>query len=354
MDENMQPAKLVLASGETFSGFVPDWCEPTTLGEVVFNTGMVGYVESMTDPSYKNQILTFTYPLVGNYGVSDPDAWESDRIQVSGIVVQEMAHFYARENAQCSLPEWCKQFNVPYIEGVDTRALTKVLRTKGVIAGAIVLDGVNAPTTFVDINDEHLVSMVSVQSPEYLTEGEKTLICVDCGIKRNILRHLKQYHWTIKRVPHDYDYTCESFDAVFVSNGPGDPQQCTETIAILQKALTLGKPIFGICLGAQIMGLAIGAKTYKLPFGHRSQNQPCLKLGTDICLLTSENHGYAIAEDSLPADWVVTYRNLNDQSVQGIQHKTSPYFSVQFHPEANPGPVDAAIIFDEFYAMVKE
>lgn len=348
----MRPAKLLLASGEEFSGYSPDWCRDITHGEVVFNTGMVGYVEAMTDPSYRNQILTFTYPLVGNYGVSLPETWESDKIQVSGIVMQEMAGYHSRENTHSSLIDWCREAGVPYIEGIDTRELTKTIRNQGVVSGAIVMEGASKPKTFPDINDAHLVADVSTDTIREYGTGDKTLICVDCGMKQNILRCLQKFNWKIKRVPHNYDYTNEAFDAVFVSNGPGDPARCVETIEILKKAMKLGKPMFGICLGSQIMGLAIGASTYKLTFGHRSQNQPCLELGTDKCLLTSENHGFAIDEKTLPNDWVVTHKNLNDNSVQGIKHKTKPYFSVQFHPEACPGPVDTEFFFKDFYELV--
>ncbi|NCX93906.1 MAG: carbamoyl-phosphate synthase (glutamine-hydrolyzing) small subunit, partial [Gammaproteobacteria bacterium] len=342
----MKSARVELASGVSFKGMLPDWAKDATFGEVVFNTGMVGYVEAMTDPSYKGQILCFTYPLVGNYGVLDRSHWESAAVQVSGIIVSEMAPFYARTSAEKSLAAWCEEFKIPYLEGVDTRALTKVLRDQGAMPGALLSETISTPQSFPDVNLDHLVRMVSIASPVEYGSGAKTLICIDCGMKENILRHLKNYPWKIKRVPFDYDFLSEDFDAVFVSNGPGDPARCIETIEILKKVMQLKKPVFGICLGTQLMALAIGAKTYKLPFGHRSQNQPCHIEGTDRCYLTSQNHGFAVDEKTLPSGWKVTYRNLNDESVQGIAHKSLPYFSVQFHPEACPGPVEAKELFD--------
>ena len=204
-------------------------------------------------------------------------------------------------------------------------------------------------------NEQHLVSQVSINTPIETGSGDKTVIAIDCGMKENIWRLLQKLPIKLKRVPYNYDFSNEAFDGVFISNGPGDPTLCQETINIVRKVMQHQpkKPIFGICLGSQIMGLAIGAHTYKLRFGHRSQNQPCLKLGTDRCYLTSQNHGFAIEESTLPDGWHVTYRNLNDASVQGIAHKSKPYFSVQFHPEAAPGPVDTEFLFDEFYEMLK-
>lgn len=347
----MIPAKLVLETGEVFKGYAPITQTGKYFGEVVFNTGMVGYTECMTDPSYCEQILVFTYPIIGNYGVFSKATWESQKAWVTGIVISDLSEFHARDQGEQSLVEWCQAQGVALLGGVDTRALTICLREKGVVCGAIVREEEH-PLAFKDINEQDLVAKVSIKNPLTVGQGKKTLIAVDCGMKENIWRHLQQYDWTIKRVPYDYDYTPEPYDAVFISNGPGDPVRCQKTIQILQKALTTDKPVFGICLGSQLMGLAIGAKTYKLRFGHRSQNQPCLQEGSDKVFLTSQNHGYALEESTLPKDWRVTYRNLNDNSVQGIAHLSKPHFSVQFHPEAAPGPVDTAFLFDEFYQMV--
>lgn len=343
----MIPAKLIFETGEVFHGQAPSWCQGTHFGEVVFNTGMVGYVETMTDPSYAGQILNFTYPLIGNYGVPSRDTWESAQPHVHGVLMANVMDFHSRNSAEQSFLQWCEQFKVPVLSGIDTRAVTKALRVKGVVSGAIVVDDQD-PKAFFDVNETHLVSKVSCDEPVEYGEGDKTLIVIDCGIKENILRCLKEYPIKIRRVPYNYNFLDEDFDAVFVSNGPGDPQVCHETTLLLKEVMSRNIPTFGICLGSQIMGIAAGATTYKLRFGHRSQNQPCLQLGTDRCFLTSQNHGYAISEESLSKDWQVTFRNLNDATVQGIAHKSKPFMSVQFHPEACPGPVDTFWLFDEF------
>jgi len=342
----MIPSKLILASGEIFPGYSPQWQKDPFFGEVVFCTGMTGYVESLTDPSYAGQILIFTYPLIGNYGVSPKQTWESKKIQVSGIGVAHLSEFTSHWDSEKSLLNWLEEERIPLITGIDTRELTKHLRKTGVALGAIAQ---KVPDAFFDPNQNHLVKQVSCKKKVKLGSGKKRVIAIDCGIKENILRYFSKYPIEIIRVPFDYDYSEEPFDALFISNGPGDPSQCTETIAILKKALQKQKPTFGICLGAQILALAIGAKTYKLKFGHRGQNHPCLDIEQNKAILTSQNHGYAIDEKTLPSDWRVTFRSLNDQSVEGISHKTLPFFAVQFHPENHPGPVDAEYLFDHFY-----
>lgn len=352
----MHQAKLILETGEVFEGVSPQWVKEENFGEIVFNTGMVGYNEVLTDPSYKGQIVVFTYPMIGNYGVELSENWESDRIHAAGLVVSELAPFYAREKGQMSLEDWCKKAKTPIIANIDTRALAKVLRNHGVVAGAIVV-GKKIPKTFPDINEKHLVKEVSIKKPIEEKKGDKKIIVVDCGMKANIWRHFCSYDdISLKRVPFDYDYTNEDYDGVFISNGPGDPAVCVETVEVLKKSMQKNKdkPLFGICLGAQIMGLAIGAETYKLKFGHRAQNHPCLDETTNRCYLTSQNHGYCVKEETLPKDWRVSFRNLNDQSIQGIEHKSLPYFSVQFHPEAAPGPVDTAWLFDRFVENVRK
>ncbi len=344
-------AQLVLQSGEVFYGEAPAQQNQISFGEVVFNTGMTGYVESLTDPSYSGQILVFTYPLIGNYGVTDSDTFESKKIHVRGVIFSELSPFYSNPSAKYSLREWLEQENIPYLTGVDTRALTKVLRNKGVIAGAIAPQD-SVCNTFESFDEINWVEQVSITEPIWYGAGEKIIIAIDCGMKENILRSLSQFPARIKRVPFDYDFTNEPFDAVFISNGPGDPLRCHQTIAIIQKAMMMQKPIFGICLGTQLMALAANATTYKLPFGHRSHNQPCLYVKTNRCYLTSQNHGFAIDETSLPADWRVTFRNLNDHSVAGIEHESLPFFSVQFHPEAAPGPEDTQWLFQKFFDLI--
>ena len=346
------PAQLTLQSGEVFKGEVTNHQAQTFLGEVVFNTGMVGYVESLTDPSYAGQILVFTYPLIGNYGVAPATEWESSLIHVRGMIVSEISPYYSNHCATSSLEQWLTEQGIPCMSGVDTRALTKALRTKGVVSGAISPEG-ERPEKFENFESINWVNEVSIKEPMHYGAGDKLVIAVDCGMKENIIRALSQFPIRIKRVPYDYDYSNEPFDAVFLSNGPGDPMRCEETTRILRNAMTKQKPIFGICLGTQLMALAAGAKTYKLPFGHRSHNQPCLHIESNRSYLTSQNHGYAIDEASLPADWRVSFRNLNDHSVAGIAHRSLPFFSVQFHPEAAPGPEDTRWLFQYFYELLQ-
>ncbi len=347
----MVPSKLVLRNGEVYEGASPDWCHEDTFGEVVFTTGMMGYVESITDPSFAGQILTFTFPLIGNYGVPEAKFWESSKIHLRGCIFSEISAFCNHHQAVQSLDSWLKEQKIPYMCGVDTRALTKSLRTQGAALGAIVKNK-DIPEHFPDPNKTHLVSSVSTKKIQELGSGKKKIIAVDCGMKENIIRSLQKFPIQIKRVPFDYDYSEEEFDGVFISNGPGDPILCQETVAVLQKVLQKKKPIFGICLGAQLLALSIGAKTFKLPFGHRGQNQPCEFLNSNRCYLTSQNHGYAIDETTLPKEWEVTFRNLNDASVEGIAHRSLPYFAVQFHPEASPGPLDTLWLFEQFYQLL--
>ena len=333
---------LYLHDGTKFSGQAPNWQQGSFAGEVVFNTGMTGYTESLTDPSYSGQILVFTYPLIGNYGI-DVTSAESEKIQVNGVVVSTAAIDWSHKQSDRSLLDWLHSQNVPLLTDVDTRALTKHLRTSGTMQGAISDKPVHLSKLPVAFNPS------SVSAPtDYNKHHKKTVVLVDCGAKENIFRELMKLPVRVRRVPANYDYTTETYDAVLLSNGPGDPTNYQPTIDVAKKAIKLGKPIFGICLGSQIMGLAAGAKTYKLPFGHRGHNQPCMELATQRCYITSQNHGYALNEKTLPVGWRASFRNLNDNSIEGIEHMSKPFFSVQFHPEACPGPTDTAWLFEKF------
>jgi len=343
--------KLYLKDGTVIEG-QSFGAKRSATGEVVFNTGMVGYPEALTDPSYAGQILVLTYPLVGNYGVPDKARFESDKIQVAGLVVSEYSENYSHSTAKKSLSAWLKESGVPAMTGVDTRALTKRLRERGVILGELVHSG--KPKGFVDPNKENLVALVSQKRKRIYGTGKVKIIAVDCGMKENIVRSLVERGAKVIRVPWDYDFTKEAYDGLLLSNGPGNPTMCEQTIAHIRKAMEKNKPILGVCLGNQLLALAAGAKTYKLKYGHRSQNQPCSDISTQRCYITSQNHGFAVDGKTLPAGWEEWFVNANDGSNEGIRHKSKPWRSVQFHPEASPGPTDTAWIFDEFIASLKK
>lgn len=349
ISSNSHTYRLILSDGTTFIGRSPIDQSGTFYGEVVFTTGMTGYPETLTDPSYAGQIIVFSYPLIGNYGIPSPDHWESAKIHAKGVVINETCLDWSHHTGIHSFLQWLKVQNVPVIVGVDTRALTKLLRESGTMQGAITD---NKKLQFAASPSPHLVSEVSPRQVQTYGNGAKKIIAIDCGLKENIMRSLMRFPVSIKRVPHDYDYTNEEYDGIFISNGPGDPTQCVETVAHLQKAFQQGKPTFGICLGTQLMALAAGAKTYKLAYGHRGQNQPVIDTESKRCYITSQNHGYAIDPATLPKEWKVTFKNLNDDSVEGIAHDSKPFFSVQFHPEANPGPTDTLWMFEKFYHML--
>jgi carbamoyl-phosphate synthase small subunit len=355
-DSSFFKIELQLEDGTVFKG--THFGHPRSVsGEVVFNTGMVGYPESLTDPSYKGEILVFTYPLIGNYGVPGKKRdgeietrFESDAVQVEGLVVSEFASRYSHWNAGMSLGEWLEEHRIPGVYGVDTRKLTRHLREKGAMPGRIVFPGEEVP--FRDPNKENLVSLVSVKERFVYGRGKKRVALVDCGCKNHIVQSLLARDVTVVRVPWDCDFTNEGCDGVLISNGPGNPVKCTRTVENVRKAMAMKMPVFGICLGNQILALAAGGKTYKLKFGHRSQNQPCVEVGTNRCYITSQNHGYAVDVRVMPSGWEPWFINANDGTNEGIRHRSLPFRSVQFHPEAYPGPLDTGFLFDEFVEML--
>jgi len=355
---NTLKVKLTLEDGTVYHG--KSFGAPVAAaGEVVFNTAMTGYPESLTDPSYKGQILCLTYPLVGNYGAPGKEEendlysfYESSSIHISGLLVSDYSFEYSHWNADESLDEWLRRNNVPGVFGIDTRALTKRIREKGVMLGKIEPEG--ASTDFFDPNLTNLVASVSTREVKRYGSGRYRILLVDCGVKYNIIRNLLKRDTTIIRVPWDYDYTAEDYDGLFLTNGPGDPKMCEKTIGNIRRSFSGNKPIFGICLGNQLMALASGADTYKLKYGHRSHNQPVIEAGTDKAYITSQNHGFAVDNNTLGEDWKPYFININDKTNEGMKHKTLPFFSTQFHPEASGGPTDTDYLFDDFINNIRK
>ncbi len=357
--------KLVLEDGTEMSGEGFGAVAPVA-GEVVFNTGMTGYVETLTDPSYKGQILVMTYPLVGNYGVPAPRAagtldspYESDSIQVQGLVVQHYVDDYSHHAAARSLHEWLCADSIPAMHGVDTRTLTRRLRAHGTMRGWIVpaelsLEEAKPRAAAVDMRSEVFHS-VAPAAPIHYEGGRLKILAIDAGIKDNIIRSLLERGASVIRAPWHADLPslAEQADGIVIGNGPGDPKDLGPLIEQLRGLLDdYNRPIFGICLGNQILTLAAGGDTYKLPYGHRGVNQPVQDLLTRRCYITSQNHGYAVRDDALPADWEPWFVNINDGTNEGIRSRVRPYFSVQFHPEASPGPRDTGFLFDDFLRLV--
>lgn len=357
---NSTAATLILEDGKRFEGFGFGATTPTS-GEIVFNTAMTGYPESLTDPSYSGQILVMTFPLIGNYGVpSDeltqwgmPRFFESLKIHLRGLVISDYSYHYSHWNAVRSLDDWMKAENIPGIYGVDTREITKVIREKGVMLAKMTYDGHKEPSTFENPLTENLVAKASIPTPVTYGEGRHKIVMVDCGAKYNILRCLLIRDTTVTLVPWNYDFAEMDYDGVMISNGPGDPSMCGETVENIRKAFAVGKPIFGICMGNQLLGMAAGAATFKMKYGHRSHNQPVIEVGTNHAVITSQNHGYAIDPTNLGQEWEPYFVNLNDNTIEGIRHKTKPFCSVQFHPEATSGPVDTEYLFDRFIDNIK-
>ena len=353
----MKNVTLVLEDGTKFHGKSFGYDAPVA-GEVVFNTAMMGYPESLTDPSYAGQLMTLTYPLVGNYGVppfsveSDGIAtfMESDRIYASAIIVADYSEQYSHWNAVESLADWLKREHVPGITGIDTRQLTKVLREHGVMMGKIIFDDEPDNIPEAEYEGVNWVDRVSCKDIIRYNEGAgKKVILVDCGVKNNIIRCLVNRGVEVIRVPWNYDYTTMEFDGLFLGNGPGDPDMCEDAVNIIRKQMSQSrKPICGICMGNQLLAKAGGATIDGLKRGHRSHNQPVREVGTNRCYVTSQNHGYAVDAKTLGNDWRELFINMNDGSNEGVCHKENPWFTSQFHPEACSGPVDTEFMFDRF------
>ncbi|MBD3235793.1 MAG: glutamine-hydrolyzing carbamoyl-phosphate synthase small subunit [Candidatus Eisenbacteria bacterium] len=390
---------LELEGGESFPGTFFGGVHACH-GEVVFNTGMVGYVESLTDPSYRGQILTLTYPLIGNYGVASfaptSSCFQSDGIQVRALIVSSYTETHSHRDGELSLGDWLRAEGIVGLAGVDTRELTRLLRNRGTMLGriritdarpglvddagvarhAITAAACEHRSAIPDPNATHLVAEVSTRDVRYdphpAAEDEDParntaclpgphIVVVDCGCKRSILRELRERGCRLTIVPHDHDLCAIPCDGMLLSNGPGDPVLCEATVR--QVAARLAEverldvddrpPLAGICLGNQLLARAAGARTYKLPYGHRGQNQPVRRIGSQRCYITSQNHGYAVDGDSLPEGWEVWYENLNDGTVEGIRHSRLPFFAVQFHPEGAPGPLDARDFFDAFLSAAR-
>ena len=396
-------ARLVLEDGTVFDGYAAG-SQTSTAGEVVFATGMVGYDLSLTDPSYAGQILTFTYPLIGNWGVLPKEYWESDKIQVAGIVVSDLTTKPSHWQSQKTLNDWLKEEGIPAIYEIDTRKLTQILRDRGTMLGKIIYD--DQDIDFYDPNAENLVARVSpktisIHRPEvrsmnqesrsknlnskFMIHNSINIGLLNCGAKRNIIRSLTSRGATVYDLPWNLDpFTSMHtpgvrkdksrhtpgvnqvdlrLDGLIVSNGPGDPKIARESIAVIKKALKKKIPIFGICLGNQLLALAAGGDTYKLKFGHRAQNQPTIQVsepersrraGSKRCYITTQNHGFAVSEKKLPKGFKRWFFNANDNTNEGIIHENLPFFSVQFHPEACPGPTDTEWLFDYFLERIQK
>ncbi|MEJ5184876.1 MAG: glutamine-hydrolyzing carbamoyl-phosphate synthase small subunit [Rectinemataceae bacterium] len=365
MKRKHEQGMLVLEDGSSYPGTIHGGHVPAA-GEVVFATGMTGYAQSLTDPSYEGQILVATYPLIGNYGVPRlrrdsyglPEWFESSRIHAAALVVNELCEAPSHHASAMSLATWMEAEQVPILSDIDTRALTRQLRSRGTMRGVIITGSVDEGLALLnEEKPEHPVASVSCRGVETYEPAAWTgaqVVLVDCGAKLNILRNLLARGLRVIRVPWDHDLEGLVFDGVVLSNGPGDPKQCSRTIAEVRRLLRGNRPVFGICLGNQILALAAGADTWKLPYGHRSQNQPCIETGTRRCFITSQNHGYAVREHSLPHGWQVWFRNANDGTIEGIRSEDGRFSAVQFHPEGCPGPRDTEFLFDRFVQTLKE
>lgn len=325
-------------------------------GEIVFNTAMTGYTESLTDPSYKGQLLVFTFPLIGNYGIPEEDKtmkafYESERIYINGLIVSDYSHEPHHWNMVYNLSYWLKKNNIPGVSGIDTRDLTEKLRYKGSMLGKIVF---YKDIPFYNYNKENLASQVCIKKKTIYGNGKYRVLLVDFGVKYKILRSLLERGCTVVRVPWNYDFRLVKYDGLLLSNGPGDPKIYQVPITYLRDVLKKEAPIFGICLGHQLLGLAGGADTFKEIYGHRGHNQPVIIEGTVHACITSQNHSFVIEDKSLPKEWMVFFRNLNDSSCEGLIHKVKDFFSVQFHPEGSGGPIDTVFLFTWFIQRIHQ
>ncbi len=364
----MKKAVLVLQNGMRFEGWSFGY-EGACDGEVVFSTAMVGYPESLTDPSYSGQILCVSYPLVGNYGIPPRETdenglsrcFESEKIHIRGLIISYYSDTYSHWDAVSSLGDWLKEEKIPAICGVDTRELIKTIREEGAMLGAIIPDGCGHSVSLwkagekfpvPDPNLDNQVDIVSCKEIIRYGKGNKKVVLVDCGVKHQIIRCLINRGIEVIRVPWDYDFNTLEWDGLFISNGPGNPELCGKAVDHIRKAMEGDKPIFGICMGNQLLSKAGGARTFKLRYGHRSHNQPVREIGTNRCFITSQNHGFAVDGSSLSDEWEPYFINMNDGTNEGIRHKSKPFFSAQFHPEASSGPVDTEFLFDEFISRL--
>ncbi|WP_420887353.1 glutamine-hydrolyzing carbamoyl-phosphate synthase small subunit [Candidatus Nitrosotenuis chungbukensis] len=365
--------KLILSDGTVLDGKGFGY-QKTVFGELVFNTGMVGYTETLTDPSYAGQILTLTYPLIGNYGVPDPSLmdksgisqfFESDKIQARGLVVHELSEVASHWNLTMTLDEWLYNEKVPGISGIDTRELTKKLRIGGVMMAALVVSDSEIDVESIkkqlaeakSYSSEEFMDQVSTKEEHIYGNESESIVVIDTGVKNAIIRNIRDLGYRVVKLP--WNATIEKVlsynpKGVVLSNGPGDPEKCPQTIQTAKQLIEKNIPTLGICLGAQIIGLAGGAETYKLKYGHRGQNKSCLNLKNNQVYVTSQNHGYGINPDSLgKTDFELWFTNTDDNTVEGIKHKQKKVIAVQFHPEASPGPYDCKYVFEELKSLIK-
>ncbi len=355
---------LILENGDIYEGS-SFGAEEDVWGEVVFNTSMVGYPEGFTDPSYYGQILTMTYPLIGNYGVPPPSIingistyLESTKIHIRGLLVSAYTNGTSHWQSVKTLGRWLKEEKIPALSGIDTRTLTQTIREKGVMKGIITFKKSPPKASglhFKDINKDNIVASVSCKKPIVYGSGKIRILFFDCGVKLNQIRLLLDYNTTIIRVPWNFNpFNNTPFDAVMISNGPGDPKMVSRTVEIIKEIIKRKMPILGVCLGNQILALAAGANTYKLKYGHRGQNQPVIDDTSKRCYITTQNHGFAVDTKTIPEGWIPWFTNLNDRTNEGIRHSSLPFFSTQFHPEDMPGPKDTRWIFDYFIEKINQ